>query len=96
MRILGLMLSLLLLLSGHAIPIDTHVEIRPGVTRANTSGVGPETVDNWSGYVTVNKTRELFYWFFESRGATRLATLACHACASPAFFHKHRAALWLR
>jgi len=30
--------------------------------------VGPETVDNFSGYVTVNGTRNLFYWFFESRG----------------------------
>merc|ERR1719408_713472 len=31
--------------------------------------VGPETVDNFSGYVTVNGTRNLFYWFFESRGS---------------------------
>jgi len=30
--------------------------------------VGPETVDNFSGYVTVNGTRNMFYWFFESRG----------------------------
>eukprot|EP00756_Hemistasia_phaeocysticola_P018278 Hpha_TRINITY_DN15584_c1_g1::TRINITY_DN15584_c1_g1_i1::g.107419::m.107419 len=31
------------------------------------SGVGPETVTNFAGYVAVNQTRNLFYWFFESR-----------------------------
>lgn len=37
------------------------------VTSKDMSGVGPETVTNFAGYVTVNKTRNLFYWFFESR-----------------------------
>jgi len=37
------------------------------VTARDMSGVGPETVTNFAGYVTVNKTRNLFYWFFESR-----------------------------
>ena len=29
--------------------------------------IGPETVTNFAGYINVNKTRNLFYWFFESR-----------------------------
>jgi carboxypeptidase C (cathepsin A) len=33
------------------------------------NGYGPETVVNWSGYITVNTTRHLFYWFFESRSS---------------------------
>eukprot|EP00756_Hemistasia_phaeocysticola_P042012 Hpha_TRINITY_DN16946_c2_g1::TRINITY_DN16946_c2_g1_i6::g.54505::m.54505 len=37
------------------------------VTSKDMSGVGPETVTNFAGYVTVNQTRNLFYWFFESR-----------------------------
>lgn len=38
-------------------------------TAQDAAGVGPETVTNWAGYVTVgaNKTHDLFYWFFESR-----------------------------
>jgi cathepsin A (carboxypeptidase C) len=28
---------------------------------------GPSPVDNFSGFVTVNRTRHLFYWFFESQ-----------------------------
>eukprot|EP01062_Namystynia_karyoxenos_P033622 TRINITY_DN2472_c0_g1_i4.p1 TRINITY_DN2472_c0_g1~~TRINITY_DN2472_c0_g1_i4.p1 ORF type:complete len:521 (+),score=200.31 TRINITY_DN2472_c0_g1_i4:103-1563(+) len=43
---------------------------RPGpVSARDMGGVGPETVANFAGYVTVNKTRNLFYWFFESRSA---------------------------
>jgi len=30
-------------------------------------GWGPEKVSNWAGYITVNTTRHLWYWFFESR-----------------------------
>ena len=33
-----------------------------------SSGIGPETVENFAGYIAVNNTRNLFYWFFESRG----------------------------
>lgn len=33
----------------------------------NTTGYGPETVLNWAGYISVNTTRHLWYWFFESR-----------------------------
>lgn len=33
-------------------------------------GIGPETVNNFAGYITVGpgQTRHLFYWVFESRG----------------------------
>lgn len=34
---------------------------------AVSAGIGPETVENFAGYVPVNGTRNLFYWFFESR-----------------------------
>jgi len=29
--------------------------------------LGPENVTQLNGYITVNKTRHLFYWMFESR-----------------------------
>ena len=40
-------------------------------TSSNVEGVhyniGPENATNFAGYINVNKTRNLFYWFFESR-----------------------------
>mmetsp|Transcript_6707 Transcript_6707/g.17531 ORF Transcript_6707/g.17531 Transcript_6707/m.17531 type:complete len:487 (+) Transcript_6707:94-1554(+) len=47
--------------------LATLATAAPNVTRS-AQGVGPETVDNFAGYVTVNSSRHLFYWFFESRG----------------------------
>eukprot|EP01065_Artemidia_motanka_P004171 TRINITY_DN11_c0_g1_i2.p1 TRINITY_DN11_c0_g1~~TRINITY_DN11_c0_g1_i2.p1 ORF type:complete len:489 (+),score=171.96 TRINITY_DN11_c0_g1_i2:73-1539(+) len=39
----------------------------PDVSSRDMGGIGPESVVNFAGYVNVNKTRNLFYWFFESR-----------------------------
>jgi len=38
---------------------------------SESNGYGPETVKNWSGYITVHPRRHLFYWFFESRSDPR-------------------------
>ncbi|KAL1523449.1 hypothetical protein AB1Y20_018389 [Prymnesium parvum] len=56
----------LLLLAVLAAPVAA-VEAAFNVTRS-LHGIGPESVENFAGYVTVNRTRHLFYWFFESRG----------------------------
>lgn len=44
---------------------DPRVEVHR--VDENHYGLGPDTALNWAGYISVNQTRHLWYWFFESR-----------------------------
>lgn len=65
---LGKMLYLLavMLMTANCIIADRFGAHNVEQTKLN---YGPENATNFAGYVTVNKTRHLFYWFFESRSS---------------------------
>jgi len=60
-------LCLLCVWSSHADLVEDFLETENGHYNATNSGYGPEKVLNWAGYITINSTRHLWYWFFESR-----------------------------
>jgi len=63
-----MLIQILAFLSLCVVGLTAPVVPVPSVPKVH-QGYGPEKVENWAEYITVNKTRHLWYWFFESRDA---------------------------